>query len=310
MRRDRKIKALRDCLGHEAFTKGDELVFYCPRRSCEIYREKEKPKLSVNLVTDHFHCWTCDWGSENLVPIFRMRGGSQHLQEYLDEQVGKREEPVKERIKPELPDGFRPLSNELRSFRRGEALEYLADRGVTSEDVLRWRLGYCESGEYAGRIIFPSFDQHGELNFFVGRSIRKDSFRKYKHPELDKDIVFNDCMIDWTSPIILTEGPFDALKAGDNAIPLQGSSVRTDSLLFRKIVSSGVLVYFALDADVLKKQMRIIQKFRSYGVESRYVRLNGRKDVGEMTHEEFAAAREMSMPIDTSFDLLRARIMS
>lgn len=305
MQRERKLRALRQVLTDEQLLKGDEAVFYCPK--CQ----HRKPKLSVNLVTDNFNCWVCGFAGKTLVPILRLKGETPDLQEYrkeLDERWGKGPtEPEKKYDIPILPEEFRSLSTPSRSPYQHQAMEYLAQRGVTADDILRMKLGYCEDGEYKGRVIFPSFDEYGELNFFTGRAIYKGPL-SYKHGNFCKDIIFNEYLVDWTEPVVLTEGPFDALKAGENAIPLQGCRLNADSKLFRKVVTSGADTYFAMDTDAFRKQLDIIRLFLAYGVNCFYVSLHGRKDVGEMSNAEFLLAKEKATPVRSDVDLLKLRI--
>ena len=307
MLRERKLRALRRVLGDEQITKGDEVVFFCHRHS------HPKPKLSVNLRTDRFHCWICDFSGKNLVPILRLERGSQEFREYLEEIEGPREkqiEPVRKYDSPVLPLEFRTLTRSWKSPYYSSAMSYLKGRGVSENDILRMKLGYCEEGAYQYRIIVPSFDEFGELNFFVGRAFFSRAGLSYKHGNFDKDVIFNDYMVDWSRPVTITEGPFDALKAGENAISLLGSILRRNSKLFKKIVLSGVEAYFAMDTDAFEKQLSIISSLNAYGVVCRYVNLDGRKDVGEMTKEEFNEKMSRAIKVEDDLDVMKLRVMS
>ena len=304
MQREKKFRAIKQVLGEPDFTKGDEAVFHCPK--CQ----HRKPKLSVNLVTERFHCWVCEWSGKSLLPL--MKRGSPEREEYFNELeerrgVRKNQEPEKQYDPVILPPEFRTLSVPSRSPYYRVAMEYLANRGVCEDDILRWKLGYCEDGEYKHRIIIPSFDEYGELNFFTGRTYYPNQVN-YKHGNFCEDIITNDYMIDWEQPVIITEGAFDAMQAGDNAIPLQGSILREGSKLFRKVVSTGVDVYFALDTDAFKKQLQIIELFLAYGVTCHYVNLFGKKDVGSMTKEEFQECKRRARRVRSETDLLKMRI--
>jgi DNA primase len=302
-----KVKILRKVLGNDYFLKGDEFVSYCP------FCKHHKKKLSVNLIEDKWHCWVCGKKGQSLTPLIRLLGEVSELKEYIEasQKISflQKQEQKKEFDKPVLPSEFKSLSETSRSFYYKTAIKYIEERGFTFDDILFYKLGYCDDGDYKNRVIIPSFDEYGDLNFYVGRAIYKN-FMKYKHESLDKDIIFNDYIIDWTKPIVLTEGPFDAMKAGKNAIPLQGSNISTASKLFTKIVMKGVDVYFALDADVFNKQLSIIENFCFYGINSYYVSLNGKKDVGEMTKQEFTKAKENAFQINSSLDLLRLKVLS
>jgi hypothetical protein len=313
MQREKKLRSLRIALGYEGSdVKGDEVTFFCPKHGARAGRTQGQ--LSVNLKTDRFHCWSCGYGGKNLVPLLRVKGNTSELQEYLSELEqalpSKSEEPKKVYDTPVLPKEFKSLSKASRSPYYGQAMEYLSKRGVTLEDILRYKLGYCEDGEYKYRIIIPSFDEHGELNFFSGRSWLDNPVLRYKNGNFCKDVIFNDYLIDWDEPVTITEGPFDAFRAGDNTIPLLGDLFDETTKLFRKIVTSGTDTYFAMDTDAYKKQLKIIEKFVHYGINCYYVGLNGQKDVGSMSRENFQEAKRRARPVRSDMDLLKLRIMA
>lgn len=303
MHRELKLKALRRALEqNEEIIKRDEVVFFCPRHG------HKKPKLSVNLNTDKFHCWFCNWGGENLIGILRLKGATDDLRAYK-EYIGeaKNTSVVTEMLydAPVLPSEFVPLSDESGGQYYNTAMSYLNGRNVTADDILLWKLGYCHSGEYKNRIIVPSYDNAGELNFFVGRSFY-DSRLAYKHGNFCKDIIWNDCMIDWSQPVTITEGPFDAFVVGDNVTILQGT-ILGDKLL-KKVVSSGVDIYLAMDTDAFKRQLKHIELFISYGVNCHYVDLGSKKDVGSMTKKEFTDRKNVARPISNRLDTLKMQV--
>lgn len=239
-----------------------------------------------------------------------MREGSPQREEYISSREGwKKKEVKREYDVPILPRGFRSLTKKWRGPIYESTMSYLRARGVTMEDITRMKIGYVEDGEYKNRVVFPSFDETGELNFFVGRGIY-DTMRKYKHGNFDKDIIFNDYLIDWRKPVVITEGPFDALKAGDNAIPLQGTILTPDLKLYQKIVLSGVGVYFALDKDVFKKQLQIMLRMMSYGVRCWYVELGDHNDVGSMTKDQFLLAKNHAREVKSDSDVMKLRLCS
>ena len=104
----------------------------------------------------------------------------------------------------------------------------------------------------------PSFDDEGDISYFVARSYNGDSY-KYKNPRVSKNITFNELYVDWNSDLIIVEGIFDALVAG-NAVPILGSTLRADSKLIREIVRHDTPIYIALDPDARDKENKIIKK--------------------------------------------------
>jgi DNA primase len=309
MRRSRKVEALRHILGHEAFQKNDELIFFCKnRRGCD--GKHHKPKLSVNVERDTFNCWVCGWSGLSLKAIFR--ADASLYQEYMasrsDGQVEADETVVYDT--PILPEEFQSLSmrREADPYWRA-ATEYVLSRGLTELDIVRYKLGYCAAGEYKHRVIVPSFDRSGALNFFVGRKYYENVGENYKHGNFCKDIVFNDLMLDWSGPTILVEGPFDAMVAGANAIPLQGTILSEDSQLFARLVFARKPVFIALDSDAWKKQKRLVSLMYSYGIDVRSVdmRKSGVQDVAELGRPKFDELLRATTKLDNDLDLLKLR---
>jgi len=305
MQREQKLAALRKVLGREEFSKGDECVFFCPKHP------HHKPKLSVNVKRDTFNCWICGFKGHNLKPLLFLKGSTDEAIRYSNEVSGerKRQDNHKDYDVPTLPEGFFPLvSSDLNCPYTRDALRYLKGRGINVGDLFKYKIGFCKEGEYKHRIIFPSFDSMGNLNFFVGRKLYDYLGVPYKHGHFDKNIIFNDYLIDWDEPITLVEGPFDAMIAGDNAIALQGTILREDSLLFAKIVTSRVRTYIALDPDARKKQWDLADALLSYGVPVGMIEVEsyGAKDVAELGKENFK--KILPIAIDSTFGTLRSRI--
>ena len=87
--------------------------------------------------------------------------------------------------------------------------------------------------------------------------------------------------------MIVVEGAFDAIVSGPNAVPILGSNLRENSKLFQEIVKHDTPIYIALDPDMEKKAIFLINSLLAYGVELYKVEISPYDDVGEMTKEEF-----------------------
>ncbi len=309
MHRERKLAALRRALKQDGWVKGDEVIFKCTySKGCNGQHHKDK--LQVNLKSDIFHCWVCNWSGGSLLKIlWRLGEDDPDYADYLAEQERgpskDRDGKVYDAVR--LPKEFQTLSVPSRNPYFRQAIAYLAGRGITSEDVLDYKLGYCEDGKYKDRVIVPSFDEHGELNFFVGRGIWERTSPPYLSGHFEKDIVFNDLLVDWSKPITLVEGPFDALKAGHNAIALQGKV--PSKKLMSKIYRLRPRTYVALDADAGPAMLKIAGDLVSNDVETLVVDWpDGVKDPGECTRERFAEIRERAIPVVSMGDILKQRV--
>jgi len=183
-------------------------------------------------------------------------------------------------------------------------MNYLTSRGLNKSDIIRWKIGYCAEGEYSSRIIVPSFGLSGGVNYFMARSYARD-WKKYKNPHASKDIVFNHLYLDFDEDLILVEGVFDAIVAGGNSVPILGSTLREDHVLFQEIVKNDTPVYLALDQDADVKAMSIIQKLIKYDVEVYKINTSPFKDVGEMSKKAFLERKQSAEFINSSNYLLR-----
>jgi DNA primase len=204
--------------------------------------------------------------------------------------------------KLELPSEFVSLCSSSLPATATYAKRYLEKRGVTYEDIVKWKIGYCFSGEYRNRIVIPSFDSDGDINYFIARSYAGDSY-KYKNPRASKDITFNELYIDWNKDLTMVEGVFDALVAG-NAVPILGSTLRKGSKLLREIVRNDTPIYIALDPDAAKKERKVIKTLLKYDVELYKIDVSGYEDVGSMPKSVFEQRKNEAVFIDNDDYLL------
>ena len=150
---------------------------------------------------------------------------------------------------------------------------------------MRYSIGYCESGVYSNRIIIPSYDEDGKLNYFLARDIFPNSKMKYKNPPMSKDTVVFELFINWNEPIVLVEGSFDAIAVRKNVIPLLGKF--PSKSLVKKLVTKRVKkVYVALDTDAKKDAVKLAKFLMDNGVET-YLLDMKEKDPAELGFENF-----------------------
>jgi len=143
-------------------------------------------------------------------------------------------------------------------------------------------------------VITPSYDESGTLNYFVGRNFGPGVV-KYKNPSFSKDIVPFELLINWESPIVLCEGPFDAMAIKRNAVPLLGKTL--PKKLLKKIVSSKVKqIFIALDSDALKQALSYCETLLDHGKEVFLVNMD-EKDPSELGFENFTKLLHHSTPL-------------
>ena len=306
-----KVKILNDILGFPR-RQSSEHLYSCP------YCNHHKKKFSVNLSLNVYKCWVCDARGRNLRRIIRRFGSFTQLKEW-DKLSGivdfsseafelfKTEEPeVIQRI--DLPKEFKTLTGKITPADI-RPYSYLQNRGLSKVDILRYKIGYCSEGEFEGRIIIPSFDTEGYVNYFIARSFN-EHWMRYKNPNASRNIIFNELNIDWDSDVILVEGVFDAIFAG-NAVALLGSTLREESRLFQHIIKNDSSVFIALDPDAEKKSMHIARTLLKYDIEVWKVDIPEGTDVGSIGATEFQKLKENAVLMRGNQDyILQRKIMS
>ena len=249
--------------------KQNEFMYWSP------FITHHKRKLQVNIQTQKWHCWVSNTGGRNLFQLFKRVNASREQFNELVELVG---EPKYSRVKKQdkkdlvrLPDEYKPLWNGGDGIIKRHALTYMYKRGFTDDDILKHNIGYCDEGKYSNRIIIPSYDSDGQLNFFVGRDFYKSKL-KYLNSFTSKDVIGFDLFINWDEPIILCEGVFDAMSFKRNAIPLFGKTM--SKRLHKKILEQKVKkVFLALDDDAQLDAMKISEKLMNEGIDVRKIDL-------------------------------------
>ncbi len=220
----------------QSLSKSNEYMWWSP------FVTHHKPKLQVNIQTGKWHCWVSNQGGHNLFQLLKKVGASRQEFQSLSKILGettfyKSSKDSADNLDIKLPDEFKSLAEPHISIIRDHAMLFLKKKGITEEDIKRYNLGYCSEGQYQNRIIIPSYDEHGRLNYFVGRDFYASTL-KYKNPPIPKDVIGFDLYINWSLPIILVEGVFDAMSVKSNSIPLFGKSILPK--LYGKIVEKKV----------------------------------------------------------------------
>jgi DNA primase len=274
------INILDTTLGVGSSLKGNEQAHHCP------FCNHHKKKLQVNLDTQRWHCWVCDSKGRSIQSLLRklnvdirdlnrlkdIYGEDDYTLVEKDEYVAKLQLPSEFKQLYLKPNGFQPEYN--------QAINYLKQRGITQADIVKYNIGYCSDGLYFGRIIVPSYDENGDLNYFVARSYYKEERMKYKNPPVNRDVIVFDNQINWNEPIILCEGVFDSFSIKRNCIPLLGKFLL--SKLKNKIIEKGVKeVTIMLDSDAIADSTKHTDYFLKNGIKVRNI-IPTDKDAGEM----------------------------
>ena len=273
-------------LGSHLTLKGNELAFYCP------FCNHHKPKLQVNTETQKWHCWTCNSGGKKLTSLLKKLDVDRKVisvirEIYGDSNYNPQLEDADTKVFISLPKEFISLNETPKGFNPEykNAIHYLTQRGITEKDIVKYNIGYCKEGLYGQRIIIPSYNSDGTLNYFVSRSYYPDNKMKYKNPPISKNVICFDSQVNWNEPIILCEGVFDAITIKRNAIPLLGKF--PSRTLVEKIFMSGITdIIISLDNDAINEALKAAEYFRKQGIHVKMMYLKD-KDAADMGYEKF-----------------------
>ena len=277
---------------------------------CPICNHR-KPKLTVNLETGEFNCWTCipPTKGKTLIPLLKLVKASKEQIEEVREYYKLSPEKSTSNLDPvsvELPKEFKFLNPEDNSFDARHARSYLRGRGINQRDIDKYNIGYCSTGQYRNRVIIPSYDSDGKLNYFIARSTNPDSTFKIDSPSCDKtSIIGFEYFINWDIPVILCEGVFDAIAIKRNSIPLFGKTL-PKALMMRITKPDVKTVYLALDDDAIKASIDYSEKLLDLGKEVYLINLNG-KDPSEIGFESMIKNLQSAKPL-TFKDVLKYRL--
>ena len=243
-----------------------QISFDCPRCSDEknMPEGDRKGKLEINYIKGFFNCWVCgeSHGTKGVIEkLIKYYGSKQDLSnynlvknDYLDDKFIKNESRKQHNLK--LPKEFIPLTKGVGEYNYSTVIKYLKKRNISKDIIEEYNIGYCNEGYYKNRIIIPSYDVNGNLDYFTGRTFNKYFKLKYLNPDVDKEyIIFNESKLNYDSDITLVEGVFDHIVI-PNSIPLLGKSL-SNIIKNNLLKKANAKIYIMLDDDALENAILI-----------------------------------------------------
>lgn len=277
-----KLQLLESVLNKGEKTNRDYYQFHCP--FCQHY----KKKLGISLGTGKWKCWVCNTNGSNVSILFKkLKQPEVKIQQSKNLWKIKEKFQRKEIPNFNLPKEFVPLWQPSGSVFFNKAKNYLLSRGLTEGDLIKNRIGFCETGIYQDMIIFPSYDQDLNLNFFSGRTFNNLSEYKFKIPnEINKDeILFDENLVNWQEPVILVESKLDAIIVKRNALPLYGKQINK-KLKVKILEETPPEIIFCLDGDALKDAIENSIYFIQNGIKCSKVKLPINEDPNSLGFEK------------------------
>ena len=235
-----------------------QISFDCPACSMDkgLADGDGKGNLEVNYEKNVFKCWVCkdtNYMSGSIIRLIKKYGSDKNLRDYKifkpDAFLSKED---KEHLNLALPEGYQKLSDcKYKDFKYPLAMRYLKERGITEDIIKKYDIGYTTSGKFFNRIIIPSYDEEGILNYFIARWFDKQYNKiKYLNPSAEKQtIIFNEHKINWDANIYLVEGVTDHIVI-PNSIPLLGKFI-SDVLFYKLYEKAKANIIIVLDGDAV-----------------------------------------------------------
>jgi DNA primase len=257
------VELLTEFLGdpHQHYESKGQISFDCPACAEEkgLDGGDGKGNLEINYGKHVYKCWACSETYGTHGPLGKL----------FDQYASKSQKKVYNLIKPEelkqedikrpklrLPEGFTTFKDSNPRFiPHIEAYKYLQSRGINDEIIDKYKIGYTVNGDFAYRIIVPSYNKEGVLNYFVARAWVPKKM-KYKNPAIPKDeIIFNEGLINWEKDVYLCEGAFDSFFL-ENSIVMLGKKM--SKLLFETLyTNANGNIIICCDGDAFNDGMRV-----------------------------------------------------
>lgn len=275
--------------------RGDNLVVTCPHHDGG---HESKPACSVYIGEDDsiaygaVNCFACGFKG----PFWRLVAeaigcSDDRAKDWLKKRYGKQVAssiklapamvmPTRRKAKKQhrIDDS---ILSEYQSY-----CPYLAKRNLTRETCERFNVKY--DSKYR-QVVFPCYDEKGNLIMLPKRSIDTKSF--YLDKEQEKPLYCLDKVkASGASAVIITEGPFDTLLANQYGFPAIGTLGRISDEQIAKLNDSGISTIYAMfdndaagrsfNAELHKKLNKRIMIVDVH-IPSPY------KDIGELDYDTF-----------------------
>ena len=245
----------------------------CPFCLLKLGKEDRKNCLGVH-ASGAFHCFRC-----------AVRGRLSNV-ELPDDEVF---DGADDDWTTGEPESFEPIySGEgLDALCLEPARAYLEKRKIPPR-ALRWsRVGFCFSGRYRNRVVFPVL-RAGDARWrgFVARSILKGAERPYLYAkDMPRGTYFYGeefLAEDTATPIVVVEGVIDALALWPDAVAVLG---KPSEAQVQKLLAAPRPIAVAFDPDAYGEAQALVSELRIKGQRAGAVRLPLGHDPDEVAPE-------------------------
>lgn len=282
--------------------------FNCPFCAEEKGGIDNKYNLEVSFSLGKFHCWSCG-NAGPISRLIRVIGGKELADEYIGilkelkesnyynlDMFKENSDMVGEKFL-KLPKTFQKIN--LDTLYDKQLKSYLEKRKISQDIIDFYNIGVTrwdgEEYTWRNRLVIPSYNSFGELNYFIGRTYKENDKRvKYRNCDADKnEIILHEDKIQWDADIYLVEGAIDCIYY-PNSIALMGKVLNNKMCLYKKLfdkANSNIVI--CLDGDTTLQEIKSVYKSLNHGRlygKIRYIRFGEGdipyKDFGELYENE------------------------
>jgi DNA primase len=286
------IEILEDILGdsYRHHPGKGQIAFDCPVCSYDLKgldKGDGKGNLEINYKMGVYKCWACsetNYTKGRIIKLIKTWGSPVQIKNFQlvnPDEFEYSNKKYRDDIK--LPYGYTKLIDCSPYDLNGRQVwNYLKKRNIGKDIVEKYQIGFTTEGEYKFRIIVPSYNNKGDLQFFIARSYVNTKL-KYKNPEQQKsEIIFNETHLNWEKDIYLVEGVFDMFFL-PNSIPLLGKVI-SDKLWQRLYEECKSNIIICLDGDAWEDSVKLYEKINGGKLRGRVrvVKLPTDKDIADL----------------------------
>jgi 5S rRNA maturation endonuclease (ribonuclease M5) len=233
---------------------------FCTDQSSS-YSVDTKYRLGINEYTGQAHCFHCNWSMSSSVYMLA-KVLSTKLEDTLSfADIKESRTPPKPIVKKVVLASAIPEDYEQFYFPQSqmdpvelEAVRYLYGRGITTQQIVEHKIGYCMFGKYRGRIVFPVENELGKVTGCVCRDFTGKAELKYLNTDGTKGIYG---IRTTKKKAVIVEGVLDKLHCDEflertpyAVIAILGSNITDDQIALLKRFDETVHLPDADDAGL------------------------------------------------------------
>lgn len=280
-----------------------DIMVQCPYHS---NGQEKKPSAGIKKDTGQFHCFACN--ESHTLPevisycfgwndVLGIKGFEWLLKNFATIAVERRKD-----IKLDLDRHYKDKTvkyvteQELDSYRYYHT--YMYQRKLTNDIIELFDIGYDKDTEC---LTFPQHDIHGNVLFIARRSVNTKYFNypeKVDKPlygiyQLNKEYQMHRNTI--LDEVIICESMLDCLSCwvwGKKALALNGLGSENQFKLLNSLQCRKLILATDNDKRGLEARKRIRKNIKNKLV-TEYIFPDNRKDINEMTKEEFLNLKEV-----------------